>query len=168
MSYKSEIMKVSLFKLSLMAIILLGSFGCGGDSPPTPPQQSDEEIAIEALTGSGSQTWGISDGGSVTRGGNDVTDLYENFEIILNSGSSKTYTTRNNNDLFDNSGNWSFAGTNFDKFSLTGNRPAAGREISFTVNGDDLRLEFNIPAPEARTGESFAVAGNYVFNLVKN
>ncbi|MFC3415508.1 hypothetical protein [Algoriphagus hitonicola] len=160
-------MKVSLFKLSLLAFILVGSFACGGDPTPPPPQQTEEEIAIEALTGSGSQTWEISNGGSVTRGGTDVTDLYEGFEIILNSGSSQTYTTRNNNDLFDNSGNWSFAGTNFDKFSLTGTRPAAGREISFTVNGDDLRLEFSIPAPEARMGESFAVAGDYVFNLGK-
>ncbi|WP_297337178.1 hypothetical protein [Algoriphagus sp.] len=161
-------MKISLFRLGLLAFILIGSFSCGGDPTPPPPQQTEEEIAIEALTGSGSQTWEISNGGSVTRSGTDVTDLYEGFEIILNSGSSQTYTTRNNNDLFDNSGNWSFAGTNFDKITLTGTRPAAGREISFTVNGDDLRLEFNIPAPEARVGENFAVSGNYVFNLVKN
>ena len=143
-------------------------WACGGDSPtPQPPQKTPEELAIEALTGTGTQAWSIAGGGSVTRSGTNVTDLYQNFELIMNSGSSKTYTTLNNNDLFDASGNWSFSGTNFDKFMLTGGKPAAGREISFTRTGDNLRLEFNIPAPGARINGVQAVAGNYVFNLAK-
>lgn len=156
----------SLFALMLLVIF---SSACGGDDPtPQPPQKTPEELAIEALTGTGTQSWSISGGGSVTRSGNTVTDLYQNFELILNSGSSRTYTSRNNNDLFDNSGNWSFAGTNFDKFTLTGSKPAAGREISFTQTGNNLRLEFNIPAPGARVFGVQAVAGSYVFNLVKD
>jgi hypothetical protein len=140
---------------------------CGGDSPaPTPPKTA-EQLATEALTGTGTLTWGISGGGSVQRDGAAVTDLYSTFELIMNSGSSKTYTTKNNNDLFDTSGNWSFAGTNFDKFTLTGTKPAAGREISFTRTGENLRLTFTIPAPGARINGVFAVAGNYVFNLNK-
>ncbi|NVJ87348.1 MAG: hypothetical protein HWE15_13645 [Algoriphagus sp.] len=143
-------------------------WACGGDSPsPQPPQKTPEELAIEALTGTGTQAWAIAGGGSVTRSGTAVTDLYQNFELIMNSGSAKTYTTLNNNDLFDASGNWSFAGTNFDKFSLTGGKPAAGREISFTKTGDNLRLQFTIPAPGARINGVQAVAGSYVFNLVK-
>ncbi|SFO51673.1 hypothetical protein SAMN04488519_107258 [Algoriphagus ornithinivorans] len=159
-------MKKSLFSLSLISLFTVIIFACG-DKPAPTPQKTPEQLAVEALTGSGSQTWGIAGGGSVTRSGSTVTDQYQNFELILNSGSAKTYTTRNNNDLFDNSGNWSFAGTNFDKFSLTGAKPAAGREISFTRTGDNLRLEFNIPAPGARINGTFAVAGSYVFNLVK-
>lgn len=140
---------------------------CGGDSPaPTPPKTA-EQLATEALTGTGTLTWGISGGGSVQRDGTAVTDRYSTFELIMNSGSSKTYTTKNNNDLFDTSGNWSFAGTNFDKFTLTGTKPAAGREISFTRTGENLRLTFTIPAPGARINGVFAVAGNYVFNLNK-
>lgn len=161
-------MKAVLFKIVLITFVSLGFFACGDDNPnPQPPEKTPEELAIEALTGSGSQSWSIANGGSVSRGGNDVTDLYQNFEIILNSGSSKTYTTRNNNDLFDNSGNWSFAGTNFDKLTLTGQSPAAGREISFTATGENLRLEFNIPAPSGRMNQSAALAGSYIFNLVK-
>jgi hypothetical protein len=152
----------------LVAAVITIAQACGGsDSPdPTPPKTA-EQLAIEALTGTGTLNWGISGGGSVQRDGTTVTDLYSNFELILNSGSTKTYTSRNNNDLFDNSGSWSFAGTNFDKFILSGSKPAATREISFTRTGDNLRLTFTIPAPGARINGIFAVAGNYTFNLLK-
>lgn len=143
-------------------------WACGGEDPtPQPPQKTPEELAIEALTGTGTQAWAIAGGGSVTRSGTNVTDFYKDFELIMNSGSSKTYTTLNNNDLFDASGNWSFSGTNFDKFTLSGGKPAANREISFTRTGDNLRLEFNIPAPGARINGIQAVAGSYVFELRK-
>lgn len=162
-------MNRNLSSLLVLMILAIFSSACGGDNPkPDPPQKTPEELAIEALTGTGSQSWSIAGGGSVTRSGNTVTDLFQNFELILNSGSTKTYTSRNNNDLFDNNGNWSFAGTNFDKFTLSGIRPAAGREISFTQTGNNLRLEFNIPAPGARVFGVQAVAGSYVFNLVKD
>jgi hypothetical protein len=96
-----------------------------------------------------------------------VTDLYSTFDLILNAGSSKTYTTRNGNDLFDANGNWAFAGTNFDKITLTGTKPAATREISFTQTGTNLKLVFSIPAPGARINGQFAIAGDYVFDLIK-
>jgi len=155
---------VKFFMICAVAVLIQS---CGGDSPnPTPPK-TPEQLAIEALTGTGTLTWGISGGGSVTRDGATVTDQYSSFELILNSGSSKTYTSRNSNDLFDSNGNWSFTGSNFDKFILTGTKPAATREISFTRTGDNLRLTFTIPAPGARINGIFAVAGNYVFNLNK-
>ncbi len=160
-------MNLKLIRLMMVAVVLFMAQACGGDNPNPTPQKTPEQLAVEALTGTGTLTWGIAGGGSVQRDGATVTDLYSNFELILNSGSSKTYTTRNNNDLFDNSGNWSFVGSNFDKFVLTGTRPAASREISFTRNGDNLRLTFAIPAPGARINGVFAVAGNYVFNLNK-
>ncbi|MBA4299599.1 MAG: hypothetical protein C0433_05750 [Cyclobacterium sp.] len=136
-------------------------------------ENTPEQVATEALTGTGTQTWGIAGGGKVTRGsggigsGSDVTDLYSTFELILNSGSAKTYTSRNSNDLFDPNGNWSFAGTNFDKIMLTGTKPAAGREMSFTQTGTALKLVFSIPAPGARINGQFAIAGDYVFDLIK-
>jgi hypothetical protein len=161
-------MKVAAyFKIAFLILLGFGIQSCGGDKPTPEPPKTPEQLAVEALTGTGTQTWGIAGGGSVTRDGRSVTDLYANFELILTSGSAKTYTSRNNNDLFDNSGNWSFAGTNFDKFTLTGTKPAAGREISFTQTGSNLRLEFNIPAPGARLNGQFAVAGSYTFNLLK-
>lgn len=160
-------MKKALLSWASFAFFTLFLMSCGGDDPTPTPQQTPEEKAIEALTGTGSLTWTVAGGGSVTRSGSTVTDLYSSFELKLNSGSTKTYTTTNNNDLYDGSGNWVFAGSNFDKFTLTGSQPAAGREISFTRTGDNLRLEFNIPAPGGRLNGTQVVAGSYVFNLIK-
>jgi hypothetical protein len=109
----------------------------------------------------------VAGGGSVTRDGQNVTSTYATFEVILNSGTSKAYSTKNGGGLFDDNGTWSFAGTNFDKFILTGVKPAATREISFTQIGTTLRLEFRIPAPGARVDGTASLSGNYTFNLVK-
>lgn len=161
-------MKSLFIRLSLLVFGMCFIQSCGGDDPePNPPAKTAEELAIEALTGTGTQAWGIDGSGSVLRDGVTVTDLYAGFELVMKSGSAKTYTSKNNNDLFDTSGTWSFAGANFDKFMLTGSKPAAGREISFTQNNDNLTLTFTIPAPGARVNGMLAVAGNYTFNLKK-
>lgn len=160
-------MKTQLWKITLAVLVVMGIQACGGDGPTPTPPKTPEQLATEALTGTGTQAWGIAGGGKVTRGGSDVTDLYPTFELILNSGSAKTYTSRNNNDLFDLNGNWAFAGTNFDKITLTGTKPAAAREMSFTQSGTALKLVFSIPAPGARINGQFAIAGDYVFDLVK-
>jgi hypothetical protein len=161
-------MKSPFLKILLLAIIVIGTQSCGGDDPtPNPPSKTAEQIATEALTGTGTQTWGIDGGGTVERDGVAVTTLYTGFELVLKSGTAKTYTSKNNNDVFDPSGSWSFAGTNFDKFMLTGTKPAAGREISYTQTNSNLRLTFTIPAPGARVNGVMAVAGNYTFNLLK-
>lgn len=159
-------MKKALLFWAIVGISSLILISCGGSDPEPEPEKTPEEKATEALTGTGSLTWTVAGGGSVTRGGTTVTDLYQSFELTLSSTSSKTYTSSNNNDLFDNSGNWTFAGSNFDKFSLSGAQPAAGREISFTRTGDNLRLQFSIPVPGARLQGTHAVAGDYVFNLI--
>jgi len=129
--------------------------------------KTPEQIATEALTGTGTTQWTVAGGGSVTRDGQAVTSTYATFELFLNAGATKTYSTRNAAELFDANGNWSFAGTNFDKFILTGSKPAATREISFTQTGTTLRLEFRIPAPGARVDGTASLSGNYTFNLVK-
>ncbi|PZX51478.1 hypothetical protein [Algoriphagus chordae] len=161
-------MKSNFFRCVLLACAILTIQSCKKDDPtPDPPKKTAEEIATEALTGSGSQTWGIDGGGSVERDGKVVTDVYAGFELVMKSGSAKTYTSKNNNDLFDTSGSWSFEGTNFDKFMLSGTKPAAGREISFTQNNNNLTLTFTIPLPGARVNGVMAVAGSYTFNLLK-
>ena len=162
-------MKIAVSRLFILALIISLASSCDKESTPTPDPPTAEEIALEKLVGpSGSQNWGILETGSVTRDGRVVTELYENFELLMRgNATSKTYSSKNNNDLFDGSGNWSFTSTNFDKFQLTGTKPAAGRDITFTVTGDNLRLDFTIPAPGARINGTFAVAGSYTFNLLK-
>ncbi len=155
--------------LSIFPLILIFSllFACKekGETPDT--KKTPEQIAIESLAGTGTAQWTVAGGGSVTRDGQNVTSTFATFEVFLNAGASKTYSTRNSAELFDENGTWSFAGTNFDKFILTGIKPAATREISFTQTGTTLRLDFRIPVPGARMDGTSALAGNYTFNLVK-
>jgi hypothetical protein len=136
-----------------------------GEDPVT--KKTPEQLATEALSGTGTAQWTVAGGGSVTRDGQNVTSTYATFELIFNAGTSKTYSTKNGGELFDANGNWSFAGTNFDKLILTGSKPAATREISFTQTGTTLRLDFRIPLPGARVDGTSALSGNYTFNLVK-
>lgn len=161
-------MKSAFLKTTVFAFSLLLLQACGGDDPkPTPPEPTAEEKAIAALSGEGSLTWELDGGGKVTKDGTEVTELYEGFELTLTSGTAKTYGSKNNNGLMDQSGTWSFAGTNFDKFTLSGSAPASGREISFTRTDDKLTLTFTVPSPSARTKGINVLAGSYTFELFK-
>lgn len=155
--------KLPVFAI-FFSLILLQS--CWNDSPE-PDQKTPEEIALEELSGEGSLTWEISGGGTVKRDGTAVTDIYQNFELTLNSSGSKSYSSKNSNELFDAAGNWTFEGDNFDKIMLSGSKPAAEREMSFTRTGDNLKLIFTISVPGARQNGTSAVAGTYEFDLVK-
>lgn len=154
-----------------LIILLLCSFAsifmgaCGGTDKPDPsPQKTAEQTAVEQLTGGSSITWATANGGSVSKDGNPVTADFAAFELrLISTATNRTYTTSSNS-LFDQNGNWSFAGGNFDKIEFSGSKPAAGREISFSRNGEKLTLTFNIPMPGGRTT---ALAGAYVFELVK-
>jgi hypothetical protein len=160
---------VTLTRILLLLFLTVNLVGCddGEDPQPTPPDPSPEEVATQKLTGtSGNETWVVQNGGSVTKDGTNETNDYIDFEITFASGgSSKTYTTQDSNLLFDSTGSWSFVGSNFNKIELTGGQPAANKEISFTQTGNELRLEFTVPAPSnARVS---ALAGFYVFDLVR-
>ncbi|MCM0041128.1 MAG: hypothetical protein NBV61_00035 [Algoriphagus sp.] len=154
------------FTLAAFALIFTLVVSCKEKEEPV-PQKTPEELAKAALTGSGTAQWTVAGGGSVTRDGQSVTSTYATYELFLNAGTVKTYSTKNGGELFDANGNWSFVGTNFDKFVFTGTKPAATREISFTQTGTTLRLEFRIPAPGARVDGNASLSGNYTFNLVK-
>ena len=153
--------------LPLVAFVLIFSLVSCKEKEKPVTEKTPEQIATEALSGTGTAQWTVAGGGSVTRDGQTVTSTYATYELFLNAGTAKTYSTKNGDELFDANGNWSFAGTNFDKFILTGTKPAATREISFTQTGTTLRLDFRIPLPGARVDGTSALAGNYTFNLVK-
>lgn len=161
-------MKIRLLTVSTITLFSSILFGCGGDKPtPIPPQPTQEEKATEALTGTGTQVWIIDDSGTVKKNNTDITALYTDFELQLNSEAALTYTSKKSNDLFDGAGTWEFVGSNFDKFIFSGSQPAAGKEISFTQTGDNLKLIFSVPDPTARINGIQALVGNYEFNLVK-
>jgi hypothetical protein len=65
--------------------------------------------------------------------------------------------------LVDASGNWEFVGTNFDKIRLTGSKPAAQVDISYTKNGQDIILVFSGPTPPG--GRVASLTGNYEIKL---
>jgi hypothetical protein len=160
-------MQKVVLALAISGFLAFSLFSCKSKKDDPAPSKTPEELAIEDLTGGSSQVWTIAGGGSVVRDGRSETNIYQNFEITFaSSGSNKTYTSSDSNDLFDPNGNWSFVGTNLDKISLSGNKPASEREISFTRTGNDLRLVFSITVPGAEL-PSGAVAGNYTFNLKK-
>ena len=141
-------------------------FSCNGNGDTDPQgEKSKEQLATEALTGGNHLVWTVANGGSVTKDGQQITADYQNFELsLISNANDNTYSSKPN-PLFDLLGSWSFAGENFDKIQLTGELPAAGKEIAFTRNGDQLRLVFTVPAPSnARVN---ALAGSYVFELVK-
>lgn len=152
-----------LLVVSLCSSLVLSSCNRNGDDDPD-PQKTPQELATEDLTGGSSQVWTLEGGGSVARDGRSETANYAGFEITFAANqSARTYTTVNNNDLFDSNGNWEFVGGNLDKIELSGSRPASNQEISFTRTGNDLRLQFTIPMPSNARVE--AVAGSYTFNL---
>jgi hypothetical protein len=163
-------MNLRFLPILILSIFSLTLISCKEDAKPV-DKKTPEQIATEALTGTGTQLWTVAGGGSVTRDGQNITSTFATFELFLNAGASKTYSTRNAADLFDASGTWAFAGTNFDKITLSGTKPAATREISFTPSGTTLRLDFRIPAPGARmnerTGGTTSISGSYSFILQK-
>jgi hypothetical protein len=163
-------MNVRFFPFLLLLFFSTILVSCKEDTKPT-AKKTPEQLATEALTGTGTQIWTVAGGGSVTRDGQNVTSTFATFELFLNAGASKTYSTQNAAELFDANGTWAFAGTNFDKITLSGTKPAATREISFTQSGTTLRLDFRIPAPGARTNDrtrgTTSISGSYTFNLQK-
>lgn len=163
-------MNVRFLPILLLVIFSLVLLSCKEEAKPD-NKKTPEQLATEALASTGTQLWTVAGGGSVTRDGQNVTSTFATFELFLNAGASKTYSTRNAADLFDASGTWTFAGTNFDKFTLSGTKPAATREISFTPSGTTVRLDFRIPAPGARIGDRIggttSIAGSYTFILQK-
>lgn len=154
---------------SLLSFLLIATasmlLSCGGDGEPTPsPQKNAQQQAVEQLAGGSTITWTVANGGAVTKDGQSLTGDFSGFELkLIDSGNGRTYATTAN-PLFDQNGNWNFVGESLDKILLTGKQPAAGKEISFSRNGDKLTLTFNVPVPNARVE---ALAGSYVFELMK-
>ncbi|MFT4855417.1 MAG: hypothetical protein ACI942_000787 [Planctomycetota bacterium] len=150
-----------LFTLLLFCLFYLAS--CGEEKEePAAPQKTPEELAIEKLSGPLAITYSLGTLGYVKRNKIDESKFYPNLNFRL-QGANKSYTTSGAPDLFDASGNWEFVGANFDKIRLTGSKPAAQVDISYTKNGTDLILVFSVPTPPG--GRVAALTGSYEIKL---
>ena len=132
---------------------------CGEKETPKTP----EELALEKISGTQGFTYTLGSTGYVKRNQVDESSLYPELSIQL-QGTTKSYTTSGAPDLFEGSGNWEFAGTNFDKIRLTGNKPASQVDISYTKNGQELILVFSVPTPPG--GRVASLTGNYEIKLI--
>jgi hypothetical protein len=131
---------------------------CGEKETPKTPK----ELALEKLSGDLGFNYTLGTTGSVKRNQVDETCFYPGFSIRLLC-TTKSYTTTGATDLFDASGNWEFVGTNFDKIRLTGTKPAAQVDISYTKTGKDLVLVFSVPTTPG--GRVASLIGNYEIKL---
>lgn len=144
----------NLLPFLLFCLCLLSS--CGEDL------KTPEELALEKLSGELGTTYTLGTTGYVKRNQVDESKFYTGLSIRL-QGTSKSYSTTGATDLFDAAGNWEFVGTNFDKIRLTGSKPAAQVDISYTKNGQDLILVFSVPTPPG--GRVAALTGSYEIKL---
>ena len=143
-----------LFPLLLLCFCFFAS--CGEK------EKSPEELALEKLSGEVGITYTLGIAGYVKRNQVDESKFYPNLNLKL-QGTTKSYTASGADDLFDASGNWEFVGTNFDKIRLTGSKPAAQVDISYTKNGTDLILVFSVPTPPG--GRVASLTGSYEIKL---
>jgi hypothetical protein len=125
-------------------------------------QKTPEELALEKLSGDVGIAYTLGTAGYVKRNQMDESKFYPSLNLKL-QGTTKSYTVSGADDLFDTSGNWEFVGTNFDKIRLTGSKPAAQVDISYTKNGRDLILVFSVPTPPG--GRVAALTGSYEIKL---
>ena len=144
-------------KLFPLLLLCFCFFASCGEKEKTP-----EELALEKLSGETEITYSLGTAGYVKRNQVDESKFYPNLNLKL-QGTTKSYTASGADDLFDASGNWEFVGTNFDKIRLTGSKPAAQVDISYTKNGTDLILVFSVPTPPG--GRVAALTGSYEIKL---
>jgi hypothetical protein len=144
-------------KLFPLLLLCFCFFASCGEKEKTP-----EELALEKLSGDVGITYALGTAGYVKRNQMDESKFYPNLNLKL-QGTTKSYTVSGADDLFDASGNWEFVGTNFDKIRLTGSKPAAQVDISYTKNGTDLILVFSVPTPPG--GRVAALTGSYEIKL---
>jgi len=144
-------------KKLLILFFCFGLFASCGEDQKTP-----EELALEKLSGETGITYTLGTAGYVKRNQMDESKFYPNLNLKM-QGTTKSYTVSGADDLFDASGNWEFVGTNFDKIRLTGSKPAAQVDISYTKIGTDLILVFSVPTPPG--GRVAALTGSYEIKL---
>jgi hypothetical protein len=133
----------------ILCLLLVSGISCNKDSP------SAEEVFLDKIVG----TWVPATAG-VELDGEDVSDIFEDFEVTFTS--DRTYNTTDGNDrVWDNSGTFTLSAASNDAgFNIIRDDDVEIRVEELTE--DKLILSFNY---DASTGRKKSVSGEFVFDL---
>lgn len=143
-----------------MLLMVLATTGCRNQTEPTP---DPEVVQLEKLA----KVWKAS---SVTRDGAAQTG-YNNLQLTLsgNAGSAPyQYAVAGRPELspWRSSGTWVF-GSNVETTVVRDDGTADELEISYTLNGSQLQLNFNFSGTGFTAGRTQSVAGAWVFTFTQ-
>ena len=142
------------FKTTIINIFIIGLvFSCGGGKVIDALQQTAQEFFVFDI----SKTWDISNNGSITQDGVDVTSQFSDFTLTFGN---KTYSSSGGiNFWLDGSGTWDFADT-----ETTSKIIVAGVPMDVSIVSGTMTLSFNL-SNAAVGGRLSSVTGNYIINV---
>jgi len=138
------------FKSTIINILFIGLiFSCGG-SDDIIPQTAQEVFVIDI-----SRSWNISNNGTITQDGVDITSQFPNFVVTF---ANKTYSSSGGFNLWlDGSGTWDFANS-----ETTTEIVVDGVPMDVTLNSGSLTLSWSNAAIGARIS---GVTDNFIINV---
>lgn len=144
-------MKPSLIN-TIILITLTMCFSCGKndgiDNQPTAQEQFISDI---------SKTWDISNNGTITQDGVDVTSKFPDFKLTFGN---KTYTSIGGLNLWlDGTGSWEFASS-----ETTTEIIIDSITMSVTLTSSTITLTFTL-SNSAIGGRTSSLSGNYVITV---
>ena len=116
------------------------------------------------------KSWQIGQSGSARFDLTSITSEFTNFQITFSGDKNGgAYTTSGGQDVFDVSGTWAFVPENPNGLRLTGNKAAAGKNVTMIFSGARLILDFTVSGSSASNfspgNRVESLAGNYRFEL---
>lgn len=134
--------------LTLFFIVaLFGYSGCKNDDQGVNPL----DTRLQQLKG----TWTL---GTVQNDGNDVTDEFSGFQLVLNS--EKVFSTQNGGNAWPSSGTYDLVDGNIDRMLRND-----GVEVTIdSISTDAMVLSFTQSSTGGRTA---GITGSFIFSLIK-
>ena len=145
---------MKMFQSIIIYIFFVGFiFSCGGGKVVDALQQTAQEFFVFDI----SKTWDISNKGSITQDGVDVTSQFSNFTLTFGN---KTYSSSGGLNLWiDGTGTWDFADT-----ETTSKIIVAGVPMDVSIVSGTMTLSFNL-SNAAVGGRISSVTGSYIINV---
>ncbi|MFC2187952.1 hypothetical protein ACFCT7_11585 [Fulvivirgaceae bacterium LMO-SS25] len=143
-----------------LAILLVAFGACKED------ELDFQELNAQKLV----KGWQIGQSGSARFDLTSITSEFTDFQITFSGDKNGgAYTTSGGQDVFDASGTWTFVPENPNGIRLTGNKAAAGKNVTMVFSGARLILDFTVSGSSASNfspgNRVESLAGNYRFEL---